>query len=63
MRLSISKTRKLEVVGTLPSDLNGEFEVTIKVWAVGVEKPIKQNEGDDVSEILKVVVVDGLAKI
>ena len=63
MKISIRKVTGLELIGEPPKDLNGEIEITVKCWITAIEKPIKQNLDDDDSEILKVSVLDGLARL
>jgi len=63
MKISLRKVTKLEVIGKKPTDLGNEITVTVKCWVMSVEKPVKQNLDDDDSEILRVEVLDGIARI
>ena len=62
-KVSIRKVTKLELVGELPRDPNSEITITLQCWLVAIEKPIKQNLDDDDSEIYKLEVLNGTAKI
>lgn len=58
MRITITRTRKLELSGTIENDQNREYYILIKVQPYGLETP-----ADDEEPIIKVGVDDGQAHV
>lgn len=58
MRVSITRTRHLELVGSIENDENREYWLLVKVQPTGLETPSNDDE-----PTVKVAVDDGLAHV